>query len=103
MKLLRVLLEHEHPTQKRFYFFHVFFFRLPLEPSSQRFITHFEIGEPFEKEGMEFAVIKIKGQSFMLHQIRKMIGMAISVVRGQCPMETIGKFCIVMDDGKKNI
>jgi len=65
--------------------------KLPLEPSSQRFITHFEIGEPFEKEGMEFAVIKIKGQSFMLHQIRKMIGMAISVVRGQCPMETIEK------------
>ena len=52
---------------------------------------------------MEFAVIEIKGQSFMLHQIRKMIGMAISVVRGQCPMETIGKFYIqVMDDGKKS-
>ena len=41
---------------------------------------------------MEFAVIKIKGQSFMLHQIRKMIGMTIAVVRGQCPMETIGEF-----------
>ena len=78
----------EHPVL----FFVIFVFRLPLEPSSQRFITHFEIGEPFEKEGMEFAVIKIKGQSFMLHQIRKMIGMTIAVVRGQCPMETIGEF-----------
>ena len=41
----------------------------------------FEMGEPFESQGLEFAVIKIKGQSFMLHQIRKMIGMTIAVVR----------------------
>ena len=76
---------------KSFWFSDFYIFRLPLEPSSQRFITHFEIGEPFEKDGMEFAVIKIKGQSFMLHQIRKMIGMTIAVVRGQAPIETIGK------------
>jgi len=65
--------------------------KLPLEPSSQRYITEFEIGEPFEKDDMEFAVIKIKGQSFMLHQIRKMIGMTIAVVRGQASRETITK------------
>ena len=34
------------------------------------------------KNELEFAVIQVKGQSFMLHQIRKMIGMTIAVVRG---------------------
>ena len=53
-----------------------------MEPSAQRFITDFEIGAPFERKGHEFAVIKVKGQSFMIHQIRKMIGMTMAVVRG---------------------
>lgn len=56
--------------------------RLPLEPSSQRYITQFECGQPFEAEGLEFVVVRVKGQSFMLHQIRKMVGMAVAVARG---------------------
>ncbi|XP_040579191.1 pseudouridylate synthase 1 homolog isoform X2 [Lepeophtheirus salmonis] len=56
--------------------------KLPMEPSSLRFITDFEMQEPFERDGIEFAIIKVKGQSFMLNQIRKMIGMAIAVVKG---------------------
>ena len=66
-------------------------YRLPLEPSSQRFITEFEMGVPFERKNLEFAVIKVKGQSFMLHQIRKMIGMAVAAVRGHASNDVIDK------------
>lgn len=42
-----------------------------------------ECGAPFLLDGdREFAVISIQGQSFMLHQIRKMIGLVISVAKG---------------------
>lgn len=59
------------------------------DPSSNRYIISFECSKPFLKEGYEFAVIKIRGQSFMLHQIRKMIGLVIAVVRGYASAETI--------------
>ncbi|KAH9530039.1 tRNA pseudouridine synthase 1 [Dermatophagoides farinae] len=38
---------------------------------------------------MEFIVARIKGQSFMLHQIRKMIGLAISIMRGFVDQDVI--------------
>ena len=42
-----------------------------------------ECGLPFLLDGdREFAVITIQGQSFMLHQIRKMIGLVIAIVKG---------------------
>lgn len=63
--------------------------KLPMEPSSQRYILEFECGKPFEKEGLEWCVIKIKGQSFMLHQIRKMIGLTIAIVRGHTDNGTL--------------
>uniref|UniRef100_A0AC34F0A0 Pseudouridine synthase I TruA alpha/beta domain-containing protein n=1 Tax=Panagrolaimus sp. ES5 TaxID=591445 RepID=A0AC34F0A0_9BILA len=58
--------------------------------SSNRYIISFECGEPFsyvhdygyKKIEYEFATIYIQGQSFMLHQIRKMIGMTLTVLRG---------------------
>lgn len=41
------------------------------------------------QEGMEFLTIKVKGQSFMLHQIRKMVGLTIAIVRGNTTAETL--------------
>jgi hypothetical protein len=53
----------------------VFFFSL-------RYIMDFDCGEPFEKDGMEWVLVTIKGASFMLHQIRKMVGLCIAVMQG---------------------
>lgn len=61
------------------------------DPSAKRYIISFECSKPFIKDGHEFAVIKVKGQSFMLHQIRKMIGLVLGVVRGYASEETIKK------------
>ncbi|XP_053693611.1 pseudouridylate synthase 1 homolog [Sabethes cyaneus] len=64
-----------------------------IDPSSKRFIMSFECEAPFvpEETTVEFATIKIKGQSFMLHQIRKMVGLTLAVIRGLTPAETILK------------
>jgi tRNA pseudouridine38-40 synthase len=65
--------------------FHNFTIRKePYDPSSKRFIMSFHCEQPFTPDNteVEFVRLKIKGQSFMMHQIRKMVGMAISIMRG---------------------
>ncbi|KAJ8408587.1 hypothetical protein AAFF_G00252220 [Aldrovandia affinis] len=52
------------------------------DPSARRHVMAMACEEPFERDGAEFAVVKVKGQSFMTHQIRKMIGMVIAVAKG---------------------
>lgn len=54
----------------------------PRDPSARRYITEMSCGEPFVRCGAEFAVITVRGQSFMMHQIRKMIGLVIAVLKG---------------------
>lgn len=62
---------HNYTTKKLFF-----------DRTSERFIHSIECGEPFIEHDVEFTRITLKGSSFMLHQIRKMIGFTLAVVRG---------------------
>lgn len=52
-----------------------------LDPRNRRYIIYFRCIETFIAKDMEFAVLEIKGQSFMLHQIRKMVALVIGISR----------------------
>ena len=53
--------------------------------SSKRHIISFGIhNEPFIKQQWEYVELRVKGQSFMIHQIRKMIGLVIARASGWC-------------------
>jgi tRNA pseudouridine38-40 synthase len=51
----------------------------PLEDRSKRFIENFVAGDPILLSGFEWIPTTVVGQSFLLHQIRKMIGLALLV------------------------
>lgn len=57
--------------------------------SSVRHINEMACDVPFVVDGVEFARITVKGQSFMLHQIRKMVGFSLAVIRDIIPLEML--------------
>jgi tRNA pseudouridine38-40 synthase len=59
------------------------------DASARRYMLKTTVSEPFVIQGTEWVSIKIHGQSFMLHQIRKMIAMAVLVIRTGCPISRI--------------
>jgi tRNA pseudouridine38-40 synthase len=60
------------------------------DPSAKRVIRSFNVGtEPIIINDTEWLSLKVHGQSFMMHQIRKMVAMAALVVRCGTPMERI--------------
>ena len=53
--------------------------------SARRHILSFEVhGEPFIYKNWEYVELRVKGQSFMIHQIRKMVGLVIAYASGHC-------------------
>lgn len=54
----------------------------PSDPSSQRFIRSFSVVNSFlNPDNIEWVRVRVHGASFMMHQIRKMVALAILAVR----------------------
>lgn len=62
------------------------------DPSSKRFIKSFQVNpQPIIINGTEWLSLKVHGQSFMMHQIRKMVAMSALVVRSGCHPDRISE------------
>ncbi|XP_052201427.1 uncharacterized protein LOC127807537 [Diospyros lotus] len=70
--------------------FHNFTTRTKAEdPSARRYIVSFNANTTINVQGIEFVKCEVVGQSFMLHQIRKMIGLAVAIMRNCAPESLI--------------
>jgi tRNA pseudouridine38-40 synthase len=65
--------------------------KLPSDASAIRVMKSLMVSDPKVINGTEWLSIKIHGQSFMLHQIRKMVALAALVVRTGCPLDRISE------------
>lgn len=61
------------------------------DPSAQRYMKSITVSDPKIINNTEWLSIKIHGQSFMLHQIRKMVAMVALVIRTGCPLDRISQ------------
>ncbi|KAJ1772326.1 tRNA pseudouridine synthase 1 [Coemansia sp. RSA 1813] len=59
------------------------------DTNSGRHIYYFDVSDPMIIDGSEWLSLKVKGQSFMLHQIRKMVGLVILMTRSNAPLKLI--------------
>ena len=59
----------------------------PGQAQAQRYIQYFNVEDPVIIDDMEWLPTQVLGQSFLLHQIRKMISVAVDVARKAVPLE----------------
>lgn len=59
------------------------------DASAQRHLLSITVSDPITVHTTAYLRIRLDGQSFMLHQIRKMIGMSVEVARGKCALFTV--------------
>ncbi|TPX12301.1 uncharacterized protein E0L32_006948 [Thyridium curvatum] len=60
------------------------------DPSAKRLIRSFTVNpQPIQIRDTEWLSLKVHGQSFMMHQIRKMVAMAVLVTRCGAPLERV--------------
>eukprot|EP00940_MAST-03C_sp_MAST-3C-sp2_P002870 g2870.t1 len=70
--------------------YHNFARRVPQgDPRSWRHIRSFTCSDPFEIGGVRFVKLTVSGDSFVLNQIRKMVGAALQYARYALPLEFI--------------
>ena len=64
----------------------------PNDANSKRFMSYFECSDPTidPDTGVEWVVLSVLGQSFLLNQIRKMVGFAVDIVRGATTPDKVG-------------
>lgn len=59
------------------------------DPAAKRYIISFTANTIVNVDGIDFVKCEVVGQSFMLHQIRKMIGLAVAIMRNCAPESLI--------------
>ncbi|KAF5200571.1 tRNA pseudouridine synthase [Thalictrum thalictroides] len=74
--------------------FHNFTTRIKAEdPSAIRYIISFTANNVVTVNGIDFVKCEVVGQSFMLHQIRKLIGLAVAIMRN-CAPESLVEYAL---------
>jgi tRNA pseudouridine38-40 synthase len=59
--------------------------------SAIRTITHFDVSDPFEVSGREFVLFTIRGNSFMMNQIRKMLAVVLALSYNVINLEVLAE------------